>query len=134
MLLPVSKEKKVKSILNHTDNTVDEVKWPIYFGAVILVHLFYILALFGIYEANHTLLSYINSFILVFASLVLIVRFNPFYPTKLHPLDGRIFFSFGLFILSSTIFTENTIQRIETQFGKWVPPLAKILPQHAGNP
>lgn len=62
----------------------------------------YIAIFFGISANAPQYLDVLNSYVKIYVSLFLILRFNPFRKVKFTELDGKIAFSAGMFLLTTT--------------------------------
>ena len=71
------------------------------FTFVIIYFLYFLIAL-GLSATAPKYLSFLDYYVKIYVSLFLIWRFNPFRNVKFKPLDKKIAFNAGLFVLFAT--------------------------------
>jgi hypothetical protein len=69
---------------------------------IIFSYLTYGLILFGFSSSAPNYLNYMDSYVQIYISLFLIIRFNPFRKIVFTDLDRKIGFSAGLFLFTTT--------------------------------
>lgn len=75
-----------------------------YLWIVFLMHVVYVAVLVGVLETAPGYIATLESYIKIYVSLFLIVRFNPFMHTgKFTEIDRKIVFSAALIILTTSI-------------------------------
>jgi len=70
----------------------------------------YIIILLGVSANAPQYLSTLHYYVKIYVSLFLIYRFRPFRTVKFTPLDARIAFSAGIFLLGTTIIGDSMIK------------------------
>lgn len=71
------------------------------FTFIIIYSLYFVIAL-GLSATAPKYLSFLDYYVKIYVSLFLILRFNPFRHVKFTPLDKKIAFNAGLFVLFAT--------------------------------
>lgn len=84
------------------NKTIHKFQNQAYSLAMTITWILYIAIALGISASAPQYLYYLHSFIKIYISLFLILRFNPLRKVKFTELDGKIAFSAGLFLLGST--------------------------------
>ena len=74
---------------------------------IYITWILYISIALGLSANSPQYLDYLHSFVKIYVSLFLIIRFNPFRRVKFTGLDAKIAFSAGVFLLATT--AVNTI-------------------------
>jgi len=74
---------------------------------IYITWILYLLIVLGLSANAPQYLNYLHSFVKLYVSLFLIIRFNPFRRVKFTRLDAKIAFSSGIFLLGTT--AVNTI-------------------------
>lgn len=87
-------------------DTVLYITWALYFAIAL-----------GLSASAPQYLDTLNSYVKIYVSLFLILRFNPFRKVKFTELDGKIAFSAGMFVLTTTAL-HNIILTYITGFNK----------------
>jgi hypothetical protein len=88
---------------------------------IIFSYLTYGLVLFGFSTNAPKYLNYMDSYVQIYISLFLIIRFNPFRKIIFTDLDRKIGFSAGLFLFATTAinhFMINYFDNLKTRFLK----------------
>lgn len=83
------------TIYSLQSNLVDTVTY--------LSYVLYILIAFGLYSLAPDYLYILQLAFKIYISIFLIYRFNPFTKSKFTPLDAKIAFNAGAFLLATTI-------------------------------
>jgi len=86
-----SESELLHSIQYNTYNIVVYITWALY-----------IITVLGISASAPDYLETLNSIVKIYVSLFLIYRFNPFRTVRFTALDGKIAFSAGTFLLTTT--------------------------------
>jgi hypothetical protein len=86
------------------------------FTFIIIYFLYFLIAL-GLSATAPKYLSFFDYYVKIYVSLFLILRFNPFRDVKFTPLDKKIAFNAGLFVLfATTSINEILINNFTTFF------------------
>jgi hypothetical protein len=86
-----------------------------YLWTMFIIHLTYAIVLIGFVETEPHYLATIEYYVKVYASIFLILRFNPYYHTgKFTEIDRRIVYSVALFILTTSVL-KHVIDRYRPQ-------------------
>lgn len=81
----------IHTIQNYLFDITLYITWALYFAIA-----------FGLSINAPQYLNTLNSYVKIYVSLFLILRFNPFRKVKFTELDGKIAFSSGMFLLTTT--------------------------------
>ena len=83
------------------------------------IYITYTLILFsilGLTEKGDEYLNTLNSYMKIYVSIFLIIRFNPFTKTTFNELDRKFAFTSGMFILTTTAVAQIGKQYITSLF------------------
>ena len=83
-------------------NKIHALQNQIFTYSVYLTWFLYIIIALGLSATAPQYLDTLQYFVKIYVSLFLIFRFNPFRRVKFTPLDAKIAFSAGLFLLGTT--------------------------------
>ena len=84
----------------------------IFYGALYLSYLLYLIAFFQIYQYNPRYLDILDSFIKYYVILFLLLKFNPFVESKFTEFDRTVVFSSAIFLLTTTAIS-NIAEKID---------------------
>jgi len=89
-----------------------------------LFYILYAITIFGLWNESKTYLNAVDYFLQLFISMLLIYFYNPLNNHTFGPIDKKIAFSAGIFLITST--TLNAfLKKIEN-------PLSKTLDENCG--
>lgn len=109
-------------MIDKIDSFVDIIKKPIYLFLIILIHLLYIAAYFGILKYNVKYIDYLNIGIQFLICIFLIIRFHPFRKHHLKEFDANIIFGSAVYLLINLGLTEyvlhyvNNVLEVKTRY------------------
>ena len=93
--------QKINHWFEQSDRAVNALTFSTYIIGMVLIHLFYFLAFFGIFYVNPEYSRRLTLFVEVIICLFLMIRFNPFREPKLSGFDTKIIFSSAIFLLTN---------------------------------
>lgn len=100
--------------IDYIDNILDEVKIPIYRTIMVITHIAYAFALFGIIMIDPIHVNKLNIFAQLFVCGFLIIRFHPFRSHELRKYDSQIIFGSALFLLANLGITQYFLYNVKT--------------------
>lgn len=86
---------------------------------MLLFALTYIAVLLGLLTTTPEYIQTLETYIKIYISLFLLVRFNPFVSIKFTELDRKIVFSSALIVLTTSVLN-NTIQQYIIPIRQWI--------------
>ena len=105
---------KMNGFFYHFDMFFENASRPTYYTLISIFYFLYFLTLFQITYINPSYLEIMNTFIHIFISIVLIMRFNPYRSIKCTENDQIFIFASAILLLISTGVThtiENNVYR-----------------------
>jgi hypothetical protein len=84
-------------------NNLYEFQFNLVTAITVITYILYIVIALGISASAPRYLEDLVYYTKIYVSIFLIVRFNPFSHVKFTPLDAKIAFNAGMFLLFSTI-------------------------------
>jgi hypothetical protein len=72
-------------------------------GITVITYLLYIVIALGLSASAPTYLNGLIYYTKIYVGIFLVIRFNPFSRVKFTPLDARIAFNAGMFLLFATV-------------------------------
>jgi hypothetical protein len=93
---------KMNGFLHHVDTFFEHASRPTYYTLISIFYFLYFLTLFQITYVNPSYLEMMNTFIHIFISIVLIIRFNPYRSIKCNENDQLFIFASAILLLIST--------------------------------
>ena len=109
-------------MIDKLDNFIEIIKKPLYLFLIILIHILYITAYFGILNYNIKYIDYLNIGIQTFICIFLIIRFHPFRKNHLKEFDANIIFGSDVYLLINLGLTEyvlhyvNNVLEVKTRY------------------
>ena len=91
---------------------------------MLLFALTYIAVLLGLLTTTPEYIQTLETYIKIYISLFLLIRFNPFVTIKFTELDRKIVFSSALIVLTTSVLN-NTIQQYIIPIRQWIHELAQ---------
>ena len=88
------------------DNMLDKIKKPLYIFFTIAIYFSYFLIFAGLYYVNQNYINTFSTFLQIFISLFLIIRFNPFRKPELREFDASIIFSCAILLITNAGLTQ----------------------------
>ena len=88
------------------NETVERIKYPVYFVLLVVINMSYLLLGIGILLISHEYLHILTVAFHILICLFLIYRFNPFVKARLLPHDNYIIFGSTLLLLFNVVFLE----------------------------
>ena len=88
---------------------IDEFQHKAFDFVVYVSYFLYFLIVFGLMATAPEYLAELQSYIKLYVSLFLIIRFNPLRKLEFSELDKKVSFSAGVFLLTTTTITEILI-------------------------
>ena len=114
-----TKAKKVAGkVAKETDTVIIEYTAPVYFTAVGVLYLLYIITFFGIYNVNPIYIKYLSIFVRILICFFLIYRFNPFRIVVLHQMDTKLIFAAAILLIIDMLTTEFSLRTFTTFYTK----------------
>ena len=92
---------------------VDEFQHRAFNFVVYVSYFLYFLIAFGLMAKAPEYLAQLHSYVKIYISLFLIIRFNPLRKLEFSQLDKEISFSAGVFLLTTTAITEILITYLD---------------------
>lgn len=104
--------------MDYIDNILDSIKVPIYSTTMSIIHITYVLAVFGIVVVNPIHINKLNIFAQLFVCIFLILRFHPFRSHELRKYDSQIIFGSAMLLLANLGITQYFLYNMKTTTSK----------------
>jgi len=78
----------------------------VYIYSIYLCYIFYALSFFNLYSGAIDYFHSVRSYLTIYVSLFLIIRFNPFQKKNFTEFDRKVVFTAGTFLLTTTALSE----------------------------
>jgi hypothetical protein len=104
--------------MDFIDNFLYQIKIPIYKTTMYILHITYVLALFGFIFIDPNYVNKLNIAAQLFVCLFLILRFHPFRSHELHKYDSQIIFGSALFLLANLGITQYFMYNLQSKTSK----------------
>ena len=122
MLFRSNLKKKAEYFFSNLDETINTITFPTYVISLVIIHVFYFFAFFGIVYVNPGYIRELTVFLECVVCFFLLFRFNPFRKPKIDSFDVKIIFSSALFLLTNIgvadflyVYLEKTKATIQTK-------------------
>ena len=115
--------KTIDPLFVKANAAVQTITGPTYIVSLIIIHVIYFMAFFGLVYVNPDYIHELTTFIEVVICVFLMIRFNPFRDPKISSLDVKIIFSAAIFILTNigvTDFLDVYLDRVKEFVRKYV--------------
>ena len=94
-------QKQIDHWFAKSDSTVNAITMPTYIISLVLIHVLYFLAFFGIVYINPEYTRQLTMFMETIICVFLMIRFNPFREPKISSFDLKIIFSAAILLLTN---------------------------------
>jgi hypothetical protein len=102
-------KKAAGKVAKETDTAIIEYTAPVYFTAVGVLYLLYIITFLGFYNVNPIYIKYLSIFVRILICFFLIYRFNPFRTAVLHQMDTKLIFAAAMLLIIDMLSTEFSL-------------------------
>jgi hypothetical protein len=113
-------------VVKESDKAVIKYTAPVYFIAVGILYLLYIITFLGVFYVNPEYIKYVSLFVRILICFFLMYRFNPFRAAVLHPLDSTLIFAAAILLIIDLFTTEFSLGTFTSVFTKNTAPSSDV--------